>query len=364
MRDLEYLIDVEERFINAVVSDLGASDAGYQVENINRINLSSYDGKIIFIRPAEDQTSFPGSVKTVETPFSINRIMELLQDNGSVEDIDKSVDLLEDEVIDHVESVAFRDVKILVAEDNDINQELIQMQLSQVGIKPVIVSDGVEALEYMARENIDLLLTDCHMPNLDGFELTRVIRQYESENDADRLPIIALTADVFDESKNLCIEAGMDGYLTKPVKINRLIEVIKNYLPHEVNNKIEKESANSNIQGEKCVDVIDLSVLEDLVGNDELVIKKFLTRFIETTDPDIEKLVLSERVGDYNEAKSIAHKLKSSGRSIGAKRFASLCQEIEKESSSGDAGKVQELLGKLNDEYKQCVIKINMVVAE
>ncbi len=120
--------------------------------------------------------------------------------------------------------------RILIAEDHPINQALIHRQLDALGFDHVMVSDGVEALEELSTGRFDLLLADCHMPNMDGFELTRQLRR--AEGCGPRLPIIALSASALPEQVQQCLDAGMDGFLAKPVTLHDLEAKILSIVDH------------------------------------------------------------------------------------------------------------------------------------
>lgn len=116
--------------------------------------------------------------------------------------------------------------KILVAEDNPINQTLILNQLKTLGCDIDLVKNGQEALDLLAKNSYQLLLTDCNMPIIDGYKLARIIRERGNKD----LPIIALTADAFPEKKAQCLKAGMNDQITKPVDLNTLKHILEKYL--------------------------------------------------------------------------------------------------------------------------------------
>ncbi|MBE1295169.1 MAG: response regulator [Rhodobacteraceae bacterium] len=121
--------------------------------------------------------------------------------------------------------------RILVAEDNEINQAVFDSQLELLGHSSVIVRDGKECLEAWETGNFDLVLTDCQMPVMDGFELTRRLRQAEASEGRPRTPVIAVTANALEGEADRCLAAGMDDYLSKPVTIASLEKILKIYLP-------------------------------------------------------------------------------------------------------------------------------------
>ena len=123
----------------------------------------------------------------------------------------------------------FKATRILVAEDNDINQIVVEKQLLQLGYRAKIVGDGIQALDEWSSGAYDLLLTDCHMPRLDGFGLSEKIRGIELKEGRKRLPIIAITANALIGEAERCYAAGMDDYLSKPVKLAELKETIERW---------------------------------------------------------------------------------------------------------------------------------------
>jgi CheY-like chemotaxis protein len=117
-------------------------------------------------------------------------------------------------------------VKVLVAEDNKINQKVISKILEKLNLEYTIVENGKLALEYRKKEDFDLVFMDMQMPLMDGLSATREIRSYEKQNNASPVKIVALTANAFEEDKKSCYEAGMNEYLSKPVKRRDVIKVI------------------------------------------------------------------------------------------------------------------------------------------
>ena len=119
-----------------------------------------------------------------------------------------------------------RPMKILVAEDNPINQKFVQVALKKAGHVITSVTDGRQAVDAINRESFDLVLMDVQMPEMDGFEATSRIRQYQKESGV-HIPIVAMTANAMKGDREKCIEAGMDDYLSKPVKVRELLEVLE-----------------------------------------------------------------------------------------------------------------------------------------
>jgi len=122
--------------------------------------------------------------------------------------------------------------RVLVAEDNFINQQVVLALLEQLGYQTDVVKDGEEAVQACAANRYDLVLMDCLMPNIDGYAATAAIRQREqAAGGGEHVPIIALTANALNDARDTCINAGMDGYLTKPIDIDRLREHLEKWIP-------------------------------------------------------------------------------------------------------------------------------------
>jgi len=120
---------------------------------------------------------------------------------------------------------------ILIVEDNEMNRRLLQRQLARLGIADVaLAANGLEALDWLARHACRLVLADCQMPGMDGYEMTRRIRACESASGAPRLPVVALSAGVLAQDVAICIAAGMDGHLAKPVQLETLRTVLERWL--------------------------------------------------------------------------------------------------------------------------------------
>ncbi|MCG8433980.1 MAG: ATP-binding protein, partial [Gammaproteobacteria bacterium] len=138
--------------------------------------------------------------------------------------------------------------RILIVEDEKVNQAVLSAQLRALGYEHDVAVDGRDALRKLAESEFDAIVTDCYMPEMDGFELTKCIRQNE-QSTGEHIPIVALTADARQEHGSNCISAGMDVFLTKPVRLDRLREVLKNCLKKKPYNPRELEEAKNKKGG-------------------------------------------------------------------------------------------------------------------
>ncbi|GAB4173858.1 MAG: hypothetical protein Fur0039_15510 [Rhodocyclaceae bacterium] len=220
---------------------------------------------------------------------------------------------------------------ILVAEDNETNQQVIRQQLALLGLAAEIAGDGAEALERWKSGEYALVLTDLHMPRMDGYELTAAIRSAEADAGAGRSPIIALTANALKGEAERCKAAGMDDYLSKPVRLAELKAVLERWLP------VANAPAGA-VQAPAAQRPVDVGVLAALVGEDAGVIAELLGDFRSSAAAIAADLDAALDAGRFSEAGAAAHKLKSSARSVGALALGEICEGIEQAGKAGEPG--------------------------
>ena len=123
--------------------------------------------------------------------------------------------------------------RLMLVEDNEVNQLVTRGMLSKLGYQVKTVSNGETALALLDQEAFDLVLMDCMMPEMDGFEVTRQLREREHHNDAPRTPVVAITANTAEGVQARCLAAGMDDFLAKPVHLDALETVLRRWLPQQ-----------------------------------------------------------------------------------------------------------------------------------
>jgi CheY-like chemotaxis protein len=210
---------------------------------------------------------------------------------------------------------------VLVAEDNPVNQLVIQGMLAKRGLMADVVATGIEALEVLDRERHAAVLMDVQMPELDGYETTRRMRA--AENGSSRVPIIAMTAGALERDREAALEAGMDDYLAKPLRPEALDAVLERWLgaaPPPA--PAEPIFDDSRIRGfaESYPDIVD----------------RLVALFADSTPPLLDQLEAAARDRDDELVRRLAHKLRSSCDNVGAMRMAALCRTLEQ--SGGDPG--------------------------
>jgi CheY-like chemotaxis protein len=192
--------------------------------------------------------------------------------------------------------------RVLVAEDNPINQMVVKHTLVKLQAQPDIVQDGIEAIEKVKTNTYDLILMDIQMPRLDGYETTRYIRNQLNNS----VPIIAMTAFALAGEDEKCYECGMNGYVGKPFTLESLHDTIKSVL-----GKPSTLQANRNILSTKEV-AVDISMLYEIAGNDEPYIETMIRTFLENMPGSLEKIAQAFKEQDWENVYRAAHYAKSS----------------------------------------------------
>jgi CheY-like chemotaxis protein len=228
---------------------------------------------------------------------------------------------------------------ILVAEDNQTNQFVIRSQLQRLGFAAEFVGDGREAWETLTKNEgrFGLLLTDCHMPFVDGYQLTGLMRDREMHS-RKRLPIVALTANALQGEREICRAAGMDDYLSKPTDLKTLEATMLRWLPgldalrRPAEAQVPAAAPNITVAA-PAVDApgpIDLAGLATLVGNDEPeYLREILTMFwddVQGTPLELERLFQSR---DGEALARAAHAAKGAAASACARTLSSLLLDLE-----------------------------------
>ncbi len=240
---------------------------------------------------------------------------------------------------------------ILIAEDNEINRKVIQQQLALLGEASVIADDGRKALKLWQSGDYAILFTDLHMPEMDGYELTQAIRA--AENGKSHTRIIAFTANALKGEAEHCLAMGMDDYLSKPVQLAKLKAMLEKWLPlaSEAGKSAQEHLSPSPIhcatapeKPDTSAAPVDLNVLKALVGDDGEIIRELLNDFRHSAEKTAEELRAACEAKQAAAAGALAHKLKSSARSVGALALGELCFEMEKAGKAGDMGELLRLL--------------------
>jgi len=222
---------------------------------------------------------------------------------------------------------------VLVAEDNATNQIVIHRMLDQRGYASEIADDGAAALALYERGGHGLLLTDFHMPEMDGFQLTAAIRERERDT-GRRLPIVALTADAQTGTDKLCLDSGMDAYLTKPIDSKALTATLAKLLPQAaaLRRASEREAPKAPpapVGIEVNPEILDLERMHEAFGDLGDAALSFLEGFVGDVPRMVEEIGAGLAARDRIQARHAAHALKGAARSAGANRLGQIAADIQ-----------------------------------
>ena len=218
---------------------------------------------------------------------------------------------------------------LLLAEDHPVNREVVAGQLNLAGFFVDTAEDGARALERFGAASYALVLTDLHMPGLDGYQLTAAIRDLETARGQPRTPIVALTADVVREHVERCLAAGMDDYLLKPVTIRQLVEKLHRWLPHVELGQAAQPAATAARPHPDNSPPVDHGVLGRITGGNAARTRQLLGRYCQSNVEDL--AALSEALGQGNDAVTrIAHRMKGAAAMVGAGEIARIAAQLER----------------------------------
>jgi signal transduction histidine kinase/DNA-binding response OmpR family regulator len=262
---------------------------------------------------------------------------------------------------------ARKGVRILLAEDNDINQQVAVEILTQAGYACDVVADGRQAVESVKSTRFDLVLMDCQMPEMGGLEATQIIREYERTAlvAGAALPIVALTANALMGERERCLTAGMTDYLCKPFDPFKLIETIEAQLAAGSDSAakvvsavqtVESTEAESNLEfepEESSATIIDRpSLLKRCLGKQELA-DKLLTKLHTRLGTDLNEIKAAVDVGDAEHLARSAHRLKGAAANLSAEALRAVAGDLEALGRSGDIAAARDVLARLKYEGRR-----------
>ncbi len=244
--------------------------------------------------------------------------------------------------------------RILLVEDNLINQQVALGILQIQGYTVTVVNNGREALDAHANGTFDLILMDCHMPEMDGFEATREIRARERST-GRRMPIVALTANAMAQDREACLNAGMDDHLSKPFSMLTLQNMLDKWMPQSAAAQVEA-AAPAAKRAPKEGEVLDRQVLEQLGkvltnGKPELL-TRVINLYLSESPKLVQKLKQAAVASNAPEMASSAHSLKSSSANVGAKVLSRICEDLETSARRADTEEARRLLAKVEKEHR------------
>ncbi len=260
------------------------------------------------------------------------------------------------------------DARVLLVEDSAVNQEVALAMLKSVGCEVRLAENGREAVAAVHDGRFDLILMDCQMPEMDGFEATAAIRKLEVARAAPgaRVPIIALTANVLGGDRERCLAAGMDDYLAKPFKQEQLWSVLAKWItgtpdapaPTSVTgNRETSPVAPDTATSDEAMRaaVIDMKALDTIRALQQPGAPNLLEQVVKVYFDDAPRLTRSMREalasGDSGALQRAAHTLKSGSATLGALKLAELCKEMETQARAGRLADAERGIARIEDEY-------------
>jgi len=255
-------------------------------------------------------------------------------------------------------------LRVLLAEDNTVNQKLALRLLERMGYRADVVANGLEVLEALQRQRYDMILMDVQMQEMDGLEASRAIHEGWPAEQHPR--IVAMTANAMQGDREECLAAGMDDYLTKPIQIKALQEALERVgLWAQVHRRptlplSPVQTAPLTLEAEEqtepgpALDLTALAELRQFQGEGELdIVQELAEAFQFETSPLLETLRQAVAEGQPEQLRRAAHNLKGSSHNLGARRMATLSAELETLGKSGTVEGAAELVTCLEQEYRR-----------
>lgn len=263
-----------------------------------------------------------------------------------------------------------RSLRILVAEDNLVNQEVISQMLSNLGHSADVVADGREAVDAACHGDYDVVFMDCQMPEMDGFAATRGIRECET-TDA-HIPIIAMTANAMQGDRERCLDAGMDDYVPKPVDPVLLAETLNRWAPADAGGQVgdgngldtgysdsevvEYTENDSDDDDSHSTGDLDIQILEGLRRRQKDGKPDFVTRlidlYVDQTSAYLQSIRTAVSNTDSEELERIAHAIKGSSANVGARGMARIAETLQQIGRAGRLDDSDRLVDDLEDEFE------------
>jgi signal transduction histidine kinase/CheY-like chemotaxis protein/HPt (histidine-containing phosphotransfer) domain-containing protein len=251
----------------------------------------------------------------------------------------------------------FTGARILLVEDNAFNQAVATEMLSKFQCAVEVASNGRDGVEAFNSERYDLVLMDLQMPEMDGIEAARQMRGLEAAQGIGRIPIIALTAHALNEDRDRCLKVGMDDYVSKPIRVSALQEILRRFIPHleACNGAYIPENMSSMMNKEASLErnIIDTTQLLEVLDGDEHALNDMVEVFLQHSPQQIELLERAVEEGDVEEICRMSHSLKGAFAAIGARNLRDLAHEIEKRVKVGNVSYAADLLDKIRCEFER-----------
>jgi len=360
----------------AILDAAGPGMTGTELVRTIRANAHLNALKLVMLTSASDpgeQNDIPGVWAYLHKPVMQSQLYNLLASLFSGQPADPSKNPPSDGQMDRG---CFPSLRILLVEDNPVNQELGRVILEYFGCRTDLAGNGIEALQAFAGSSYDLILMDCQMPEMDGYEATREIRRQEAAGHQNRhTPIVALTAHAMEGDREACIAAGMDDYLSKPFKREGLYDVLKRWVVPGADRERamrplldtsppssdappagDGEADKARDHDQPSLDVKFLDAIGSLtpggnLGGADSLLEKVVRLFFNNSPALLSEIHDAAARGDKDAVRRAAHTLKSTSANLGARPLAGFCRRLETQCRMDNPGDVAPLVTEIEGEY-------------
>ena len=250
---------------------------------------------------------------------------------------------------EHIKNKTKTEFRILLAEDNKINQKVALAMLNKAGYKVDLAENGKEAIKALEKVPYDIVLMDCQMPEMDGYEAAAVIRSQDSHVLNHNVPVIAMTAHAMKGDRETCLKAGMNDYLNKPVQPEDLVEMLEKWMKKSDSDSLNKSESVDEITIEEIFDRV--SFLRRLGGDEELADEIF-NEYMEDVPLKIEAIHSALEKNDPRRAQLQAHTLKGASANVGAIVLQKKAFEIEAACAKGNIDAAKTLGPELDTQFE------------
>lgn len=237
---------------------------------------------------------------------------------------------------------------VLLVDDHPTNRTLLVRQVQTLGYAAESAEDGIEALKKWKSGRFGLIVTDCHMPRMDGYELARRIRKIESRDDRKRIPIIACTANALAGEAEVCLAAGMDDYLVKPIELSGLLEKLNQWLPIPEERYV---TSTLSLEEDGGAAPVDHSMIGATWGGAAETVSNVLAEFRLANDQDTQMFRRALPARDLPQARRAIHRMIGASKMVGAEAFAVVCEQLQVAVRADDWETIAEITPAFEHEY-------------
>lgn len=353
------LATAEQPFTATVIDNNLPGKSGSQVATLLKESLTANANQVVMI-PIDtiNDTEFyvDDSIRAITKPIRPAELLEKLFNNNLLSNADDSDTTFEK-----------KNCSIMVVEDNLTNQEVAKALFSSLGYGITIANNGREALQILAEGEFDIVFMDCQMPEMDGYEATRRIRENSNGTFKSDVPIIAMTAHAMKGDRDRCLASGMNEYISKPISPLKIKEMLSQFI---IESRITSESTQASLDNtpEDTQDnsswgglpVFNKSELIKRFGGDESLLEIIIPAFIEDTTRLLEELNTAIENASDKAVAELGHSMKGASANISAESFSSKAMEIEKAGKAQESSRYSDLYKELYAEFQKLESELRM----